>query len=181
MKRFKIVRKEKIKDLEKNDFRWKNIFFNEVENNKIAMEYIIGLNNKLTEKIKELEKELCVYKNEHSELQIKEFEFKKDAMLDLEYLNEMLTLELKELKENRLHNLDIYDKVSTDEMFEKLKEEVEEVKFELIADASKDSLASELLDVMQCCVGIARTKGIDLFKHIKKHNKKLKKRGHKFL
>ena len=181
MKRFKIVRKEKIKDLEKNDFRWKNVFFSELESNRLAMEHIIGLNNKLTERVTELEKELCSYRNKYSELQIKEFEFKKDAMLDIEYLNEMLTHEIRELKENRLHNLDIYDKISTDEMFEKLKEEVEEVKFELITNASKDSLASELLDVMQCCVGIARTKDIDLFKHIKKHNKKLKKRGHKFI
>ena len=48
-------------------------------------------------------------------------------------------------------------------------------------DLKGDKLTEELLDVIQCCYGIAFTKGINLEEHIKKHNEKLLNRNHKFI
>ena len=97
-----------------------------------------------------------------------------DKILDLEYRNEML------LKKNKLHNLEIYKKLSAVNMFNKLDEEVKEVAGAILMN-DKENLTEELLDVIQCCYGIAFTKGINLEEHIKEHNEKLLNRGHKFI
>ena len=45
----------------------------------------------------------------------------------------------------------------------------------------EENLAEELLDVIQCCYGIAFTKGIKLDECIGKHNMKLLHRSHTFI
>lgn len=85
---------------------------------------------------------------------------------------------------DKLHNLELYKKIDTTEMFIKLTEETYEVRNELVEFdnmINKEKLASEILDVMQCCMGIAFTQNIDLKDYIEKHNKKLLGRGHKFI
>ena len=72
---------------------------------------------------------------------------------------------------NKIHNLEIY---------KKLDEEVKEVAGAILMN-DKENLAEELLDVIQCCYGIAFTKGINLEEHIKEHNEKLLNRNHKFI
>ena len=59
-------------------------------------------------------------------------------------------------------------------------EEIEEVN-NAIRLNDKENLIEELLDVIQCCYGLAYTRGINLGEHIEKHNKKLLSRGHKFI
>ena len=82
----------------------------------------------------------------------------------------------------KLYNLDIYKNIKVDEMLCKLHEEVNEVEFELVVPTTTESaIASELLDVMQVCMGIAYTQNIDLSKHIDAHNYKLMSRGHKLI
>ena len=81
---------------------------------------------------------------------------------------------------NKIHNLEIYKKLSTVDMYIKLNEEVEEVAYAILMN-DKENLTEELLDVIQCCYGLAYTKGINLGEHIEKHNKKLLSRGHKFI
>lgn len=81
---------------------------------------------------------------------------------------------------NKIHNLEIYKKLSAVDMYIKLDEEVEEVAG-AISMNDKENLTEELLDVIQCCYGIAYTLGINLEEHIEKHNKKLLSRGHKFI
>ena len=81
---------------------------------------------------------------------------------------------------NKIHNLEIYKKLSAVDMYIKLDEEVEEVAGAILMN-DKENLTEELLDVIQCCYGIAFTKGINLEEHIEKHNKKLLSRGHKFI
>ena len=81
---------------------------------------------------------------------------------------------------NKIHNLEIYKKLSAVDMYIKLDEEVEEVAGAILMN-DKENLTEELLDVIQCCYGIAYTKGINLEEHIEKHNKKLLSRGHKFI
>ena len=81
---------------------------------------------------------------------------------------------------NKIHNLEIYKKLSTVDMYIKLDEEVEEVAYAILMN-DKENLTEELLDVIQCCYGIAYTKGINLEEYIEKHNKKLLSRGHKFI
>ena len=81
---------------------------------------------------------------------------------------------------NKIHNLEIYKKLSTVDMYIKLNEEVEEVAYAILMN-DKENLTEELLDVIQCCYGIAYTKGINLEEYIEKHNKKLLSRGHKFI
>ena len=57
--------------------------------------------------------------------------------------------------------------------------------FDVFASAillnNTENLAEELLDVIQCCYGIAYTRGINLEEHIRQHNKKLLSRGHNFI
>ena len=81
---------------------------------------------------------------------------------------------------NRIHNLEIYKKLSEVDMYIKLNEEVEEVAAAILMN-DKENLTEELLDVIQCCYGIAFTKGINLEEHIKEHNEKLLNRNHKFI
>ena len=81
---------------------------------------------------------------------------------------------------NKIHNLEIYKKLSAVDMYIKLDEEVEEVAGAILMN-DKENLREELLDVIQCCYGIAYTKGINLEEYIEKHNKKLLSRGHKFI
>lgn len=81
---------------------------------------------------------------------------------------------------NKIHNLEIYKKLSSVDMYIKLDEEVEEVAGAILMN-DKENLTEELLDVIQCCYGIAYTKGINLEEYIEKHNKKLLSRGHKFI
>lgn len=81
---------------------------------------------------------------------------------------------------NKIHNLEIYKKLCSVDMYIKLDEEVEEVAGAILMN-DKENLTEELLDVIQCCYGIAYTKGINLEEYIEKHNKKLLSRGHKFI
>lgn len=81
---------------------------------------------------------------------------------------------------NKIHNLEIYKKLSTVDMYIKLDEEVEEVAYAILMN-DKENLTEELLDVIQCCYGLAYTLGINLEEYIEKHNKKLLSRGHKFI
>ena len=81
---------------------------------------------------------------------------------------------------NRIHNLEIYKKLSEVDMYNKLDEEVEEVALAILVN-DEENLAEELLDVIQCCYGIAYTSGINLEEYIEKHNEKLLSRGHKFI
>ena len=81
---------------------------------------------------------------------------------------------------NKIHNLEIYKKLSAVDMYIKLDEEVEEVAGAILMN-DRENLTEELLDVIQCCYGIAFTKGINLEDHINKHNEKLLSRGHKFI
>ena len=81
---------------------------------------------------------------------------------------------------DKIHNLEIYKKLSAVNMYNKLDEEVEEVAGAILMN-DKENLTEELLDVIQCCYGIAFTKGINLEEHIKEHNEKLLNRGHKFI
>ncbi|MGL5718863.1 MAG: hypothetical protein ACRCX2_38025 [Paraclostridium sp.] len=77
-----------------------------------------------------------------------------------------------------LKYLDLYDNISKDDMFCKFVEEVKEVELELIKPVTSEAeLAGELLDVMQCCLGIAYTNNIDLEKYLKQHHVKLLSRG----
>ena len=81
---------------------------------------------------------------------------------------------------NKIHNLEIYKTINILDMYLKLDEEIEEVN-NAIRLNDKENLIEELLDVIQCCYGIAYTKGINLEEHIEKHNEKLLSRGHKFI
>ena len=81
---------------------------------------------------------------------------------------------------NKIHNLEIYKTINILDMYLKLDEEIEEVN-NAIRLNDKENLIEELLDVIQCCYGIAFTKGINLEEHIEKHNKKLLSRGHNFI
>ena len=81
---------------------------------------------------------------------------------------------------NKIHNLEIYKTINISDMYVKLDEEIKEVASAILLN-NTENLAEELLDVIQCCYGIAYTKGINLGEHIEKHNKKLLSRGHKFI
>ena len=81
---------------------------------------------------------------------------------------------------NKIHNLEIYKTINILDMYLKLDEEIEEVN-NAIRLNDKENLIEELLDVIQCCYGIAYTRGINLEEHIEKHNKKLLSRGHEFI
>ena len=81
---------------------------------------------------------------------------------------------------NKIHNLEIYKTINILDMYLKLDEEIEEVN-NAIRLNDKENLIEELLDVIQCCYGLAYTKGINLEEYIKEHNEKLLNRGHKFI
>ena len=81
---------------------------------------------------------------------------------------------------NKIHNLEIYKTINISDMYVKLDEEIKEVASAILLN-NTENLAEELLDVIQCCYGIAYTKGINLEEYIEKHNKKLLSRGHKFI
>lgn len=81
---------------------------------------------------------------------------------------------------NKIHNLEIYKKISVTDMYKKLDEEVKEVAYAILVN-DEENLAEELLDVIQCCYGIAFTKGIKLDECIGKHNMKLLHRSHTFI
>lgn len=67
-------------------------------------------------------------------------------------------------------------------LFNKLVEEVIEVREEMIA-YKKENLVSEILDVIQVCIGILdklEQDGIKIKKEIEKHNLKLLQRGWRY-
>ncbi|MGL5345745.1 MAG: MazG nucleotide pyrophosphohydrolase domain-containing protein [Peptostreptococcaceae bacterium] len=80
----------------------------------------------------------------------------------------------------KLHNLELYKYITTVEMFKKLGEETTEVGVALINN-DMDNIKEELMDVIQCCYGIAYTKGINLEDCVEAHNNKLESRLHKFI
>ena len=81
---------------------------------------------------------------------------------------------------NKIHNLEIYKTINISDMYVKLDEEIKEVASAILLN-NTENLAEELLDVIQCCYGIAYTRGINLEEHIRQHNKKLLSRGHEFI
>ena len=81
---------------------------------------------------------------------------------------------------NKIHNLEIYKTINILDMYVKLDEEIKEVASAILLN-NTENLAEELLDVIQCCYGIAYTRRINLGEYIEKHNKKLLSRGHKFI
>lgn len=81
---------------------------------------------------------------------------------------------------NKIHNLEIYKTINISDMYVKLDEEIKEVASAILLN-NTENLAEELLDVIQCCYGIAYTRGINLEEHIRQHNKKLLNRNHKFI
>lgn len=81
---------------------------------------------------------------------------------------------------NKIHNLEIYKTINISDMYVKLDEEIKEVASAILLN-NTENLAEELLDVIQCCYGIAYTRGINLEEHIRQHNKKLLSRGHNFI
>ena len=81
---------------------------------------------------------------------------------------------------NKIHNLEIYKTINILDMYVKLDEEIKEVASAILLN-NTENLAEELLDVIQCCYGIAYTRGINLEEHIRQHNKKLLSRGHNFI
>lgn len=81
---------------------------------------------------------------------------------------------------NKIHNLEIYKTINILDMYLKLDEEIKEVASAILLN-NTENLAEELLDVIQCCYGIAYTRGINLEEHIRQHNKKLLSRGHEFI
>ena len=81
---------------------------------------------------------------------------------------------------NKIHNLEVNKMSSATEMYVKLDEEIKEVASAILLN-NTENLAEELLDVIQCCYGIAYIRGINLEEHIRQHNKKLLSRGHKFI
>lgn len=86
----------------------------------------------------------------------------------------------KIIDKNKLHKLELYENTDTDAMLLKLIEEVQEVD-QAILNNDRENLIEELLDVMQCCIGIAHTQNINLYDYVGKHNDKLLSRNHKFI
>ena len=81
---------------------------------------------------------------------------------------------------NKIHNLEINKKATSYQMWVKFLEEENEL-LKALDNRDNDNIIEELLDVIQCCYGLAYTKGINLGEHIEKHNKKLLSREHKFI
>jgi NTP pyrophosphatase (non-canonical NTP hydrolase) len=99
-------------------------------------------------------------------------------------IQEQITVNIKYIKKidemKKINALEIHNKISIDELYNKLDEEVKEVASAILLN-DIENLTEELLDVMQVVKGIAHKYNIDLDANIEKHNKKLLSRGHKFL
>ena len=99
-------------------------------------------------------------------------------------IQEQITVNIKYIKKidemKKINVLEIHKKVSIDELYNKLDEEVKEIASAILLN-DVENLTEELLDVMQVIKGIAYKFNIDLDANIEKHNKKLLSRGHKFL
>ena len=99
-------------------------------------------------------------------------------------IQEQITVNIKYIKKidemKKINTLEIHNKISIDELYNKLDEEVKEVASAILLN-DIENLTEELLDVMQVIKGIAHKYNIDLDANIEKHNKKLLNRGHKFL
>ena len=99
-------------------------------------------------------------------------------------IKEQITVNIKHIKKidemKKINALEIHKKVSIDELYNKLDEEVKEVASAILLN-DVENLTEELLDVMQVIKGIAYKFNIDLDANIEKHNKKLLNRGHKFI
>ena len=99
-------------------------------------------------------------------------------------IKEQITVNIKHIKKidemKKINALEIHKKVSIDELYNKLDEEVKEIASAILLN-DIENLTEELLDVMQVIKGIAYKFNIDLDANIEKHNKKLLNRGHKFI
>ena len=99
-------------------------------------------------------------------------------------IQEQITVNIKYIKKidemKKINGLEIHNKISIDELYNKLDEEVKEVASAILLN-DIENLTEELLDVMQVIKGIAHKYNIDLDANIEKHNKKMLNRGHKFL
>ena len=99
-------------------------------------------------------------------------------------IKEQITVNIKHIKKidemKKINALEIHKKVSIDELYNKLDEEVKEIAAAILLN-DIENLTEELLDVMQVVKGIAYKFNIDLDANIEKHNKKLLNRGHKFI
>ena len=99
-------------------------------------------------------------------------------------IQEQITVNIKHIKKidemKKINVLEIHKRVSIDELYNKLDEEVKEIAAAILLN-DVENLTEELLDVMQVVKGIAYKFNIDLDANIEKHNKKLLSRGHKFL
>jgi NTP pyrophosphatase (non-canonical NTP hydrolase) len=99
-------------------------------------------------------------------------------------IQEQITVNIKYIKKidemKKINALEIHKKVSIDELYNKLDEEVKEIASAILLN-DVENLTEELLDVMQVVKGIAYKFNIDLDANIEKHNKKLLNRGHKFI
>ena len=99
-------------------------------------------------------------------------------------IQEQITVNIKHIKKidqmKKINALEIHKKVSIDELYNKLDEEVKEIAAAILLN-DVENLTEELLDTMQVVKGIAYKFNIDLDANIEKHNKKLLNRGHKFI
>ena len=99
-------------------------------------------------------------------------------------IQEQITVNIKYIKKidemKKINALEIHKKVSIDELYNKLDEEVKEIAAAILLN-DIENLTEELLDVMQVIKGIAYKFNIDLDANKEKHNKKLLNRGHKFI
>ena len=99
-------------------------------------------------------------------------------------IKEQITVNIKHIKKidemKKINALEIHEKVSIDELYNKLDEEVKEIASAILLN-DIENLTEELLDVMQVVKGIAFKFNIDLDANIEKHNKKILNRGHKFI
>ncbi len=110
----------------------------------------------------------------------------KEICVDV-YINSMkeqIPINIKYIKKidemKKINALEIHKKVSIDELYNKLDEEVKEIAAAILL-SDVENLTEELLDAMQVIKGIAYKFNIDLDANIEKHNKKLLNRGHKFI
>ena len=95
-------------------------------------------------------------------------------------IKEQITVNIKHIKKidqmKKINVLEVHKKVSIDELYNKLDEEVKEIAAAILLN-DVENLTEELLDVMQVVKGIAYKFNIDLDGNIEKHNKKILSRG----
>lgn len=117
-------------------------------------------------------------KNNFGLMTFKEF----NEMLENRLINKLKEnkIKFKEIDMNKIHNLECNKDATINSRLEKLNEEFKEV-VNAYVKFDKENLIEELLDVIQMCYGVAYTIDVDLDNHIKEHNEKLLKRGHKFI